>query len=165
MADFELSIKKILFLEGKYFKDSDDYGGETKYGISKRQYPEYDIKSLTIEQAKEIYKKDYWNKLRLDEIKDQKIAEEMLDIAVNCGWQTAGKFVQETINLLVAFQPLKVDGFVGEKTLTAINSYSHPNAIVKVLNGMQFERYREIVKRDSSQQKWFRGWLARVEFA
>lgn len=165
MADFELAIKKILSLEGGYSYDSQDYGGETKYGISKRQYPEINIKNLTIEQVKAIYKRDYWDKLRLDETRNQKIAEEILDISINCGWQTAGKFVQEAINLLVTFQPLKVDGLIGEKTLMAVNSYSYPEAVVKTLNGIQFEYYRKIVTRDSSQQKWFRGWLARVEFA
>src|SRR4030065_505169 len=127
--------------------------------------PEINIKNLTIEQVKAIYKRDYWDKLRLDETRNQKIAEEILDISINCGWQTAGKFVQEAINLLVTFQPIKVDGLIGEKTLMAVNSYSYPEAVVKTLNGIQFEYYRKIVTRDSSQQKWFRGWLARVEFA
>lgn len=38
-----------------------DPGGETKYGISKRSYPHLDIANLTLDQARDIYRLDYWN--------------------------------------------------------------------------------------------------------
>lgn len=46
--------------EGGFVNDPKDSGGMTKYGISKRAYPNLDIANLTKEQAKEIYKNDYW---------------------------------------------------------------------------------------------------------
>ncbi len=47
-------------LEGGYEDDPQDRGGETKYGISKRAHPTLDIKNLTIDHAKTIYRSDYW---------------------------------------------------------------------------------------------------------
>lgn len=60
---FELAVEGVLKSEGGYVHDPDDPGGETKYGISKRSYPDLDIPSLSVEDAKRIYKKDYWDKL------------------------------------------------------------------------------------------------------
>ena len=56
-------IPKILFAEGgsKYTNDPNDSGGETKYGISKKAFPNLDIKNLTEEQAISIYKKMYFD--------------------------------------------------------------------------------------------------------
>lgn len=60
--NFERSIAFVLRHEGGYVNDPRDPGGETKFGISKRAYPALDIKSITEEQAKGIYKRDYWDK-------------------------------------------------------------------------------------------------------
>ena len=50
---FDEIIEKVLEHEGGYVNDPDDLGGETKYGITKRFYPDVDIKNLTIDGAKE----------------------------------------------------------------------------------------------------------------
>lgn len=46
--------------DGGYTNDPDDPGGETKWGVSKRSYPETDIAALTRDQAERIYLEDYW---------------------------------------------------------------------------------------------------------
>ena len=55
MKDFDKALKFVLKWEGGYSNDPNDPGGETKYGISKRSYPELDISKLTLEQAKDIF--------------------------------------------------------------------------------------------------------------
>ncbi len=63
MSDnFERAVAFILRHEGGYVNDLRDPGGETKFGISKRAYPHLDIKGLTEAEAKEIYRKDYWDR-------------------------------------------------------------------------------------------------------
>ena len=163
MADFSPAVNKILAYEGGYVNDPNDYGGETNFGISKRSYPDLDIKKLTREDAMEIYRRDYWSRFQGDRIANQGVAEELLDSAVNMGWSRAVKFLQEAMNILTGSE-LLVDGLAGPKTIEAANSYRFPSALVKVLNGLQFERYREIVQKDPTQRKFFRNWLARVEF-
>lgn len=84
----------ILRMEGGYVNHPSDPGGETKYGISKRAYPELDIKSLTPERAKEIYKHDYYA-LAVNEHMTFAQAAFMMDTAVNMGIGAARRFWQE----------------------------------------------------------------------
>lgn len=62
MDKFERATAFVLRHEGGYVNDPRDPGGETKYGISKRAYPMLNIKDLSIEDVKIIYRKDYWDK-------------------------------------------------------------------------------------------------------
>ena len=55
--DWLIIIEKVLKHEGGYVNDPTDLGGETNFGITKRFYPDVDIKNLTKEQAVEIYKR------------------------------------------------------------------------------------------------------------
>ena len=51
-TQFDEIIDHVLEHEGGYVNDPKDLGGETKYGITKRFYPDVDIKNLTKEDAK-----------------------------------------------------------------------------------------------------------------
>jgi lysozyme family protein len=72
MTDFDRAIAFTLKWEvgnspnGGYSFYLDDPGGETKWGISKRYHPNVDIKNLTLEGAKEIYWKEYWERMSCD---------------------------------------------------------------------------------------------------
>lgn len=81
---FDELVEFIFLKEGGYVNDPNDPGRETKYGISKRAYPNEDIKNMTKERAREIYRRDYWNKLNLDEV-EFPMNLIMFDTAVNMG--------------------------------------------------------------------------------
>jgi lysozyme family protein len=172
MADFDKGMIKIKGYEKGYANSPHDYGGETNCGLSKRQYPELDMKKVTWEfpapegmvSAIPIYRRDYWDRLSLDKVSNQAVAEEMMDIAVNQGTPYAAIAVQHMLNLLVPGEPsLKEDGLIGPKTVEAINQYQFPRTLVKALNGMQFLRYARICEENSDQEYNFKGWLERVE--
>ena len=93
--DFNTAINRILAHEGGYVnpKPSDDPGGETNWGISKRSYPDVDIKNLTRDQAIAIYKRDFWDRVHADEMPPA-IAYQALDFAVNSGIETAVRKLQ-----------------------------------------------------------------------
>jgi len=57
---FQYCIPILLQDEGGYVNNPNDPGGETKYGISKRSFPNLDIANLTPEQAAVIYYNQYW---------------------------------------------------------------------------------------------------------
>lgn len=57
---FPRCVEFVLREEGGYSNDPQDKGGETNYGICKRDHPDLDIKNLTKEQAIEIYRAEYW---------------------------------------------------------------------------------------------------------
>ncbi len=61
---FEKAFEYVIQNEGDYVLDKNDPGGETKFGISKRSYPTLNIRDLTLEDAKEIYYRDFWMKGR-----------------------------------------------------------------------------------------------------
>lgn len=68
MSAFDTAFAIVVGIEGGYVNDPKDPGGETKYGISKRRYPNEDIKNLTIERAKFLYQRDYWNSHHCDSL-------------------------------------------------------------------------------------------------
>ena len=52
MSTFKDAVDLVLLHEGGYVHDPKDKGGETNYGISKRAFPNEDIKALTRDLAK-----------------------------------------------------------------------------------------------------------------
>lgn len=85
---FDICVEHVLRWEGVYSNDPKDPGGETKYGISKRAYPDLDIKALTKEKAKGIYFVDYWQAVGADKMPDG-LNLLAFDTAVNCGVKRA----------------------------------------------------------------------------
>lgn len=108
MADFEKAFKKIIANEGGYVNNIDDKGGETFMGITRKNHPnaaiwdiidEYiDLHGRTfglnsyiknnivaMKSIKDIYKRQYWDKLLLDKVRSQHIANELFDDCVNRG--------------------------------------------------------------------------------
>jgi hypothetical protein len=65
-SKFEMAIDFVLPAEGGYVNDPADPGGETNFGISKRKYPDINIKDLTVAGAITIYRRDYWDRNSLD---------------------------------------------------------------------------------------------------
>lgn len=89
--EFEKCIQFVLEKEGGYVNHPNDPGGETKYGISKKAFPDLDIKNLTIEQAKRIYFQNYW--LRGASSLSWPLNLCFFDCAVNQGTGQAKKFL------------------------------------------------------------------------
>jgi lysozyme family protein len=111
--NFDRAFEIIIGHEGGYVNDPRDPGGETKYGISKRAYPKEDIKNLTLNRAKELYKRDYWDAVEAESIPGA--ARLMVfDCAVNCGVTMAKKLLQRAVGT-------KDDGIIGPKTRAAIS--------------------------------------------
>ncbi|MFS8082999.1 MAG: glycosyl hydrolase 108 family protein, partial [Ginsengibacter sp.] len=62
-SDFDAAVDSVLGEEGGYVNNPADPGGETQWGISKRAFPDVDIKALTRDAAKALYKAHYWDPL------------------------------------------------------------------------------------------------------
>jgi len=173
MANFEEAFWLTLALEGNYVNNPEDPGGETKYGICKREYPNEDIKNLTVARAKFLFKRDYWDKIYGDYIDSQKIANELFDTAVNNGPGTAAECAQ--LALFYLGETIEIDKILGAVTIGLLNKWEKKDerALYKCLNGFQFVRYVEIVckveltnivaKSRGVKATFSRGWTKRLQ--
>jgi lysozyme family protein len=95
---FDKAFALTVGVEGGYCNDPADPGGETKYGISKRAHPDIDIKALTLDQAKDIYRRDYWQAASCDSM-PERIGHLVFDCAVHHGVKTAIKLLQRALKV------------------------------------------------------------------
>lgn len=156
MASFERAIVKTLAHEGgaKFTEDPKDAGGATKYGISQRAYPHLDIRNLTEYQAREIYKRDYWDRVRCDDITSQLIAENIFDTCVNMGVRTGSRLAQVALGIEPA------DGIIGSESLAKINA-TDEKIFLAAYTIAKVARYAHICNRDRTQQRFLLGWINR----
>jgi len=157
MERFESIILHVLKWEGGYINDIDDAGGETKYGITKRQYPNIDIKNLTKDQAIEIYHNDYW-KPYLDQICSYKIAGRLFDLSINMGHKRPNKMLQTAVNKLGG--NLSIDGDIGLKSIAGINACD-ADKLYDVFYDLAKIRYKRIANIRNNK-KFLRGWMNRL---
>ena len=154
MKSFEEIINKVLEHEGGYVNDPKDLGGETKYGITKRFYPDVDIKNLTIEKAKQIYKDDYWDKNRIEEV-PQELWHIYFDMCVNMGRRTAVKILQRGANS--KGKGLKVDGGMGPSTIGALKGVG-----IERIRAYRVKYYVDLINAKPEQEKFYFGWFRRA---
>lgn len=95
---FETVFDRVIGHEGNYVNNPNDPGGETKFGISKRAYPNLVIKSLTEEDALNIYRRDFWNRIGMDRL-PYGVQFQLFDFAVNSGIETAIRYFQRALGV------------------------------------------------------------------
>ncbi|WP_459677167.1 glycosyl hydrolase 108 family protein [Acidisoma sp. 7E03] len=86
----------------------------TKYGISAGAFPTLDIANLTLDQAKQIYRTLYYDKVNGDALPIQ-LAALVFDAAVNNGVAAAIKLLQASVGATA-------DGLYGTQTAAAISA-------------------------------------------
>lgn len=160
MADFHLAIPTVLRHEGGYCNDCHDAGGETNFGISKRSYPDLNIAHLTVDDAKAIYRRDFWDVLRLDEIMDQAVATKLLDTAVLIGRSRATKFLQRAVQQ-AGGGIVEVDGIIGSRTITAANQCP-ASLLLPAYRQILATYYEGLVEAVPRNRKFLSGWIARA---
>lgn len=147
--NFDIAFDRLMGHEGGYVNDPDDPGGETKWGISKRSYPNEDIKNLTREQAKVIYHHDFWERINAESMPDG-VAFQAFDFAVNSGIETAVRKLQAAVGVAD-------DGHWGRTTQAAVNAMAESDVIMRFIA----QRLRFMAKL-SNWPKHGRGWVNRM---
>jgi lysozyme family protein len=172
MADFKIAIKRTLVWEGgdAFTNDPDDPGGGTKYGITEKTARQFnylgDMRDLPYDKALAIYERNYWEPLSLDLIASQKIADQILQGAVNQGVNRWAKFMQVAANLaLISDYKIIEDGVVGDDTICAVNIALLREGEAKysaVIFGLQENRYADIIIKNPVLEKFRNGWHNRA---
>lgn len=170
---YEAALKHALNIEGDPTNYTWDPGGATAFGIAKNYWPEYWKNGPpTYAVAQQFYLKEFWNKLRLPEIKDQALRLEIFDAAVNCGHKNAVEFAQNAYNLLRprGWAPLRLkngeigaDGDIGPATIAALNRMTirYTNALLGGCNYYQAVYYAEEITNQELKQEAIRGWFGK----
>lgn len=147
---FDTAINRILSHEGGYVNHKDDPGGETNFGISKRSYPNEDIKHMTHERAKSLYKRDFWEPIKGDSLPNS-LAFQLLDFAINSGTKTAVRHLQRAMGVAIE------DGIMGPITLGTVNSFA-VHDLVQLLLAERLDYYTRL----STFNTFGRGWSRRI---
>jgi len=166
MASFDLYYPKLIAHEGGYVNDSDDRGGETYRGISRKNFPNWEgwdeidelkpIKKGVVFQSlealvKAFYLSTFWTWAQ--KIKNQTIAEILVD------WRIHGGFNAKKLQQMVGE---KEDGKIGNRTIAAINR-TNAVALFENIKRARAQHYARIIQNDPAQAKFERGWFARLE--
>jgi lysozyme family protein len=158
MSDFSQAFEWMLPHEGGFNIDN---GGRTKFGISQRQYPALDIENLTIAEAEEIYRRDYWIPNRFGAIDSQRIANKAFDMAVNMGSGSATKILQQACTACGWRVP--IDGKMGPQTLNAINGIT-AGTLMDQIKAMAAAHYEAIADHNPELKIYLKGWIKRAAY-
>ncbi|MCP2004549.1 UNVERIFIED_ORG: lysozyme family protein [Buttiauxella agrestis ATCC 33320] len=162
-ADIEDALIFTLKNEGGYSEHPDDKGGATNKGITigtlstylgRKDVSKDEVKNLSYETIKMIYKRYYWDALNLDAVQDQSIATALFDIGIVCGTGTAIGFCQEILGLP---QTRKMD----TATLNKINSTTDEELIPPFAE-RTISYFDAIVAKKPSQAVFLKGWKNRA---
>lgn len=148
---FSAALEFVLAREGGYSNDPKDPGGETNFGISKRAYPQVDIKDLTKEQATQIYVRDYWDACRCGELPEE-MAIMVFDCAINQGVGFAKTALQLALHVVA-------DGNIGAKTLAAAQRMG-ADMFANRFSELRIKRYLSL--NNATEERYERGWCVRV---
>ena len=158
---FDKAFDRLIGHEAGFTTDPKDRGnwttgvigkGElrgTKYGISAMTYPYLDIKNITLEYAKTLYKRDWWDALNAESMHSA-IVFQVWDFAINAGMGTAKRKLQQAVGVAD-------DGSIGPITLFKINSMDLNDVLMR-FNALRLNYYISL----STWATYGKGWTRRV---
>lgn len=157
MTDEDI-ISDILRREGGYVDHPADKGGTTNWGITKatlaahrmRPVTEDDVKALSEDEARSIYRQRYIIDTRLHRIVDTRLRALLVDMAVLHGARNAIKMLQKVVGV-------REDGILGPVTWKAID-----NTTRVLVTAERARFFGRILSRDQSQYVFAAGWMNRL---
>ena len=156
--NYDKCLETILHHEGGYVNHPEDPGGETNLGVTKRVYQEWggtkDMKDLTFDDVAPIYKKNYWDKMKCDDLPSG-LDLCVFDFGVNAGPGRAAKYLQTLIGTVA-------DGGIGPNTLAKLKEYTDETGVKETITNYQNER-QGYYEKLSTFKTFGRGWTRRVE--
>ena len=163
-------VDTILRHEGGYVNHPNDRGGATNFGVTQKTLESWrkapvsieDVKNLTVEEARLIYKTNYFLGPKLDKL-PVAIQPQMFDMSINHGAGRAIKILQKTVNTYV---PTSIDGGIGPQTIKNTNKCIELYSAKKLNNKMVDNRilfFESIVRNNESQRVFLKGWIKRAK--
>lgn len=173
MADFTQAFQLTIAHEGGYVNDPDDPGGETYKGVARKIHSKWDgwqtidmlkrqagfpgnlDKDPELQEAiADFYRVNFWDRVKGDNITEQKVAESIFDFAVNAGVGTSASLAQMVVET-------KADGVIGQESIAKINAFDTDHFLA-AFTVAKIARYVNIVKKRPTSRKYFYGWVLRA---
>jgi len=157
---FKKVLAFCLSFEGDLSNHPADRGGLTWRGIARNAHPDWEgWRYIDRGQVppdalvEKLYYERFWKPLRCDELPPA-IALLLFDTAVGTGIAPAVRLLQRSLGV-------RVDGIVGEQTLSAAKS-ANLYVVCEIFTMYRLNYYRLIVHRDASQEVFILGWMRRA---
>jgi type VI secretion system secreted protein VgrG len=164
MSQPQPAIDGVLANESGTPIENDNGRGLSMWGITSEtvsglglHWTEDHLRYLTREQAELFYLQYFWLPSNIGRIADQALANKLLDLAVNMGQRTAIKLMQGAVGV-------PKDGVLGPQTAEAVNAME-PARALSLLRTMAQQHYLAIVAANPSLDKFYDGWMARLDRA
>lgn len=160
-AAFNRAFENVIGVEGGFSDDAKDPGNwtggkegsgklsGTKYGVSAAAYPSLDIKSITLDDAKAIYHRDYWQVISGDDFSFP-ISNALFDCAVNSGCASAAKLLQRSL-------AITNDGKIGKLTIAAAQAKDQTELLIDFLTARAV-----FYARLAKFELYGKGWMKRL---
>ena len=157
-SNFEAALAHTLKHEGLFSDHPADPGGATMKGITLAVFRAYksnqhltaeDLKRITDDEVRDIYKRKYWDPCRCDDLPPG-VDVCVFDCAVNSGVGRSSKFLQECAGV-------QADGVVGPVTLGVVRKLPPADIVNRMCDKRQ--TFLESLKTFAVFGK---GWTRRV---
>ena len=149
--NFDECLKMLLHHEGGYVNHPSDPGGEPNLGVTKKVYQEWggtkDMKDLTVEDVAPIYKKNYWDRCKCDDL-ESGVDWVVFDWAVNSGTGRSAKAIQKICGA-------SQDGAIGPKTLALIGK-QNTQYVIEEFGKIRQDFYESLKTFDTFGKGWTR---------
>ena len=132
IENFKLCLNMLLKHEGGFVNHPSDPGGMTNLGVTKAVYDKFinresteeEMRALTPIEVAPIYKKNYWDRGRCDDLPSG-VDWSVFDWGVNSGVGRSAKALQRIVGVTA-------DGGIGPMTLKAVANFEPKDIIVKM---------------------------------
>jgi len=160
--NFDACFDRVIQSEGGYVNDPADAGGETNLGVTAGAWGAYlgrpinsgEMQALTKDTVKPFYRQMYWDKVKGDDL-PAGVDYAVFDFAVNAGISRAAKFLQRSVGAVD-------DGVIGNGTLGKV-AVTNKQRLLAAFADQKQRFYNGLALSNPSQQKFLKGWLARVD--
>jgi lysozyme family protein len=161
MITFDEAFDRLINVEAGFTDNPSDDGNwtggrqgrgllkGTKYGIAANTYPDLDIRSLTLAEAKVIYHRDWWVKAGALDF-DSAIVYQLWVFAVNANMETAKRALQRAVRVAD-------DGQVGPRTVAAVKAMEKNDVLLRFTG--------QVIRHYTSLRRWpdfGKGWMNRT---
>ena len=155
--NWEQCFALVLKHEGGFVDHPKDPGGMTNLGVTRtnwelylnRDVTEAEMRALTPEIVKPFYKKNYWDRIKGDELPSG-VDYAAYDLAVNSGTGRAAKYLQQIAGVTA-------DGVIGPQSLKAIQKCDAEDVVDEICNMRM-----DFLKNLNTFDTFGKGWTTRV---